>query len=341
MKRPRRLIDSSTIFGLGEYVRPAGPLITGVKAVGLTEFGGPEVLRVLDLPEPEAGPGELRIRVHAAAVNPTDTVLRSGARAAQLKDVPAPYVPGMDVAGELEQIGAGVSTDLRIGEHVMAIVLPSGAHGGYAERIAVPAESVVRVPAGATDAEAASLPMNGLTARMALDVLDLAPGRTVAVTGAAGAVGGYAVQLAKADGLRVVADAAPRDEQLVKDLGADIVLARGEDFPQRVRAAVPDGVDGFVDAALLDRLALPAVRDGGRIATLRGFSGAGERGITFHPVFVREYGRERAKLDRLRQQVDDGHVTLRVARILPAEQAAEAHRLLAAGGVRGRLILQF
>jgi len=315
-------------------------LIAVVKAVGLTEFGGPEVLRVLELPEPAAGPGELRIRVHAAAVNPTDTLRRSGARA-DVKDVPMPHVLGMDAAGVLEQIGEGVSTDLRVGDHVMAIVLPNGVHGAYAERIAVPAESAVRVPAGATDAEAASLPMNGLTARLALDLLDLTPGETVAVTGAAGAVGGYAIQLAKADGLRVIGDAAPRDEPLVKELGADIVLPRGDDFPQRVRAAVPEGVDGLVDGALFDRLALPAVRDGGRIATLRWFSEAGERGISFHPVRVGEYAREHAKFDRLRQQVEDGHLTLRVARIVPPEQASDAHRLLEAGGVRGRLILQF
>jgi NADPH:quinone reductase-like Zn-dependent oxidoreductase len=298
------------------------------------------VLRVLDLPEPEAGPGEVRIRVHAAAVNPTDTLLRSGGQRRRMKDVPPPYVPGMDAAGVLEQVGEAAVTDLRPGDRVMAIVVPRGAHGAYAERIVVPAESVARVPAGASDAEAASLPMNGLTARLALDVLDLEPGQTLAVTGAAGALGGYTIQLARADGLRVVADAAPRDEQLVKELGADIVLPRGDDFPQQVRTAVPDGVHGLVDAALLDRRTLPAVRDGGRIATVRGFSDDGERGVTFHPVMVRDYAREQAKLDGLRQQVEAGQVTLRVARTLPAEQAAEAHRLLEAGGVRGRLVIQ-
>jgi NADPH:quinone reductase-like Zn-dependent oxidoreductase len=315
--------------------------VAHVRAVGLTEFGEPEVLHVLELPQPDAGPGELRIRVHAAAVNPTDTLRRNGARAAGLKDVPMPHVPGMDAAGVLEEIGEGVVTDLKVGDHVMAIVVPHGAHGAYAERIVVPAESAVRVPAGATDAEAASLPMNGLTARLALDLLGLAPNQTVAVSGAAGAVGGYVIQLAKTEGLRVIADAAPRDEALVKDLGADVVLPRGKDYPQRIRAAVPDGVDGLVDAALFDRLALPAVRDGGRIATLRWFSEPGERGITFRPVRVPEYAREHSKLDRLRQQVEDGQITLRVAHILPAQRAAEAHRLLEAGGVRGRLILQF
>jgi NADPH:quinone reductase len=312
-----------------------------MRAVGVTEFGGPDVLHVTELPDPQAGPGELRIRVHAAAVNPTDTGLRAGARASQLKDIPPPYVPGMDAAGELDQIGSGVSTDLRVGDHVMAIVVPRGSHGGYAELVVVPAESVTRVPAGATDVEAATLPMNGLTTRQALDLLGLFSGQTLAVTGAAGAVGGYAVQLGKAEGLRVIADAAAADEPLVKELGADVVVQRGPEFAARVREVLPEGADGLIDAALLDELAVPAVRDGGRIATVRGFTGGADRGVTFHPVSVRNYAREHAKLDQLRQQAEDGVLTLRVARTLPAERAAEAHRALEAGGTRGRLVLEF
>lgn len=307
----------------------------------MTEFGGPEVLHIVELPDPQAGPGELRIRVHAAVVNPTDTGLRAGARASQLKDIPPPYVPGMDAAGELDQIGPDVATDLRIGDHVMAIVVPLGSHGAYAELVVVPTESVTRVPAGATDAEAATLPMNGLTTRQALDLLDLAPGQTLAVTGAAGAVGGYAVQLGKAEGLQVIADASEQDEPLVKQLGADIVVPRGSEFAARVREVLPAGADGLIDAALLNELAVPAVRDGGGIATVRGFTGAPERGISFHPVLVRRYAREHDKLDRLRQQAESRQVTLRVARMLPAERAAEAHRTLEAGGTRGRLVLEF
>ena len=117
-----------------------------MRAIGIMEFGGPEVLQVVELPDPVAGPGELAIRVRAATVNPTDTVLRSGGRADRLKDVPPPYVPGMDAAGILEQIGDGVDTDLALGDRVMAIVVPLGAHGAYAERVVVPAESVVRSP---------------------------------------------------------------------------------------------------------------------------------------------------------------------------------------------------
>jgi NADPH:quinone reductase len=309
-----------------------------MRAVGVTEFGGPDALHVVELPDTEAGPGEVRIRVHAAAVNPTDTGLRSGRRPT---DLPPPYVPGMDVAGVLEQIGPGVTTDLQTGDHVMAIVVPRGSHGGYSERIVLPAESVTSVPAGASDAAAATLPMNGLTTRQALDLLALKPGQTLAVSGAAGAVGGYAIQLGKADGLRVIADAAEKDQALVTELGADVVVPRSPDFAKRVREVVPDGADGAIDAALLDEGIAMAVRDGGRIATLRGFTGSTDRGVTWHPVVVRNYAREHDKLDRLRQQVEDGQVTLRVAQILPAGQAAEAHRILEGGGTRGRLILEF
>ncbi|MGH3305759.1 MAG: zinc-binding dehydrogenase, partial [Streptosporangiaceae bacterium] len=127
----------------------------------------------------------------------------------------------------------------------------------------------------------------------------------------------------------------------VRNLGADIVVPRGPEFAARVREVLPGGADGLIDAALLNELAVPAVRDGGRIATVRGFTGGPERGISFHPVLVRGYAREHGKLDRLRQQAEAGEVTLRVARTLPAELAAEAHRTLEAGGTRGRLVLEF
>jgi hypothetical protein len=152
----------------------------------------------------------------------------------------------------LEEVGEGADTDLAVGEHVMAIVLPLGPRGAYAEHVVVPVESVVRAPAGASDVEAATLPMNGLTARAALDALALERGQVLAVTGAAGAVGGYAVQLGKADGLEVVADAAPADEALVRALGAGTVLRRGTAFAAQVRERWPDGVDALIDTALMD-----------------------------------------------------------------------------------------
>jgi NADPH:quinone reductase-like Zn-dependent oxidoreductase len=307
------------------------------------EWGGPDALRLVELPDPVPGPGEVRVRVHAAVVNPTDTILRSGGRADRLKDVPPPHVPGMEAAGVLEEVGEGTDTDLAVGEHVMAIVLPLGPRGAYAERVVVPVESVVRVPAGASDVEAATLPMNGLTARAALDALALERGQVVAVTGAAGAVGGYAVQLGKADGLDVVADAAPADEALVRALGAGTVLWRGTGFAAQVRERWPDGVDAVIDTALMDASVAAAVRRGGAMATLRGFdgSGRGDGGVRFFPIYVRNHAREHEALDHLRVQVEAGALTLRVAGTFAAEDAPEAHRLLEAGGVRGRLVLTF
>lgn len=310
-----------------------------MRAIGVHEPGTPDALQVVDLPRPEVAEGEVRIRVHAAAVNPTDTLLRSGQR--DLSRQPRPLVPGMDVAGVLEEIGPGSQTTLEVGDAVMAIVVPRGTHGAYAEQVVLPAESVAAAPRGAGHDEASTLPMNGLTARLALDSLGLPSGSVLAVTGAAGAMGGYAVQLAKADGLQVVADAAEQDEQLVADLGADVVLARGEGFSERVRERFPDGVDGAVDGAMLHSALVPAVRDGGTVVTIRGYDEPAERGVRFQPVLVVDYAREQQKLDALRQQAEDGVLSLRVAESLPAEQAPQAHRRLEAGGVRGRLVLSF
>ncbi len=308
-------------------------------AVGITKFGDPQALEELDLPEPQAGEGEVRIRVHAAAVNPTDTVLRSGAR--DLPETEGPYVPGMDAAGVVDQLGPGVDDRLTVGQQVVALVVPSGSHGAYAEQIVVPAASVVPAPKGADLPAAATLLMNAMTARLALDALALSGGATLAVTGSAGSFGGYAIELAKADGLRVVGDAKPDDRALVYELGADEVVERGDDVATRIREVVPDGVPGLADGAVLNERAVPAVADGGAIATVRGWNGPAGRGISVHPVMVRYAATDTATLDRLARQADDGVLRLRVAQVLPACRAAEAHRLLEAGGVRGRLVLDF
>jgi len=312
-----------------------------MRAVGVVQYGGPEALQVVELPDPPVGPGEVRIRVHAAAVNPTDTYVRNGDRAAMQARFPGPYVPGMDAAGVLVEIGPDTDTELVVGDRVMAIVVPEGTHGAYAEQLVVPAASVARAPAGSSHAEAATLPMNGLTARLSLDQLALPAGSTLAVTGAAGAYGGYVVQLAKADGLVVVADASDRDEELVRSLGADVVLPRGDGFAARVRQRYPDGVDALADGAVQQAAVLAAVRDGGGFVSVRGWDGPGERSIALHSTWVREYRLEQARLDRLGRQVEQGLLTLRVARTFPPEQAGEAHRLLEAGGVRGRMIIEF
>lgn len=311
-----------------------------MRAIGVLEFGGPEQLRVVEVPEPQAGPGEVRIRVHAAAVNPTDTGFRAGAYGARPGDHDAPWIPGADAAGVIDQVGEG--TSWQVGDEVVAITVPASAHGGaYADQVVVPAEQVVRLPAGVDMVAGSTLLMNALTARLSLNAMNLRPGQTIAVTGAAGTYGGYVVQLAKADGLRVIADSKPADKELVRGLGADDIVARGADVAQRIREVVPDGVDAVADGAVQNEAVLPAVRDGGTVVTVRGWSGPAERGITVHSVMVYASAHRNHLLDRLRQQAEEGTITLRVARTFPAAQAADAHRLLEAGGVRGRIVLDF
>ncbi|HET8602164.1 MAG TPA: NADP-dependent oxidoreductase [Segeticoccus sp.] len=308
--------------------------------VGVMEFGGPDALAVHEVPEPHAGPGEVRIRVRAATVNPTDTGFRAGRSAAALEGRTPPYVPGMEAAGRVDEVGAGAT--YQVGDDVMAILLPTGPHGGaYAEHVVAPEASIAPIPQGVTMPQAATVPMNGLTAYAVLEELGLREGQTLAVTGAAGALGGYVVQLAKVAGLRVVADASFTDEELVHELGADVVVPRGEDVAERIRAVVPDGVDGLLDASLQTTQVVPAVADGGQMAVVRGWDGDPGRGITVHKIQVGRYAERQDLLDELRRDVQAGVLTPRVARMFPAAQAADAHRQLEAGGTRGRLVLLF
>jgi NADPH2:quinone reductase len=310
------------------------------RAVGVTDFGGPEVLHVVEVPVAEPRGADVVIRVHAAAVNPTDTGLRSGAYGARLDGLDPPYVPGMDAAGVVER--AGELTGFRPGDEVMAVVNPIRPQGGaYTELLTVPAASVAPVPDGATLEQAATLPMNGLTAKVALDVLRLEPGETFGVTGAAGVLGGYAVALGRHLGLRVVADARPEDEDLVRSFGAHEVVPRGGDVGAAMRAVAPGGVDGLLDAAVQREQALAAVRDGGRMVSVRRGDVTTERGIEVRTVLVFDHLDDRAGLELLHDLAGDGTLALRVAGSYPPEDAAAAHRRFAEGGVRGRLLLRF
>lgn len=320
----------------------AAPWYAGdMRAIGVTDHGGPEALHEIDVEREELGPEQVRIRVTSAAVNPTDTVKRSVPPADGIPQDVAGIVPGMDVAGSVVEIGSEADTDLAPGERVVGVVVPSGEHGGYREEVVLPAGSVVRAPLDVSDAQAVTLPMNALTARRALDLMGLRSGEVLAVTGAAGALGGFIVQLAKADGLTVVADTADKDEELVRSLGPDSIVPRGDEVAAAIRGLYPDGVDGLADASIQGEQVLPAVKDGGSVATFRGYRGDGRRDLRVFPVMVVDVAEERQMLEQLRDQADEGVLTLRVADVLPAGEAAEAHRRLEAGGVRGRLVLDF
>jgi NADPH:quinone reductase-like Zn-dependent oxidoreductase len=303
------------------------------------EFGGPEVLQIVELPVVEPGPGEVALGVAAAAVNPTDVGLRTGARRSAMTWGP-PYVPGMDAAGTVEAVGAGV--DLEVGARVMAVVNPRRPEGGaYAERITVPAAQVAAIPASATLEQAATLPMNGLTAKLTHDMLDLQPGQTFGVTGAAGVLGGYAIALGVRRGLRIIADARPEDEGLVRSFGAHEIVPRGAEVGARIREATGGGVDGLLDASVQGGQVLAGVRDGGQVAAVRTFDGHAERGITIHQVLVMDHLDDHDGLTLVRDMASSGDIALRVAGTFAPEDAAEAHRRFERGGVRGRFVITF
>jgi NADPH:quinone reductase-like Zn-dependent oxidoreductase len=293
-----------------------------MRAVGITAPGGIEVLAVIDRPVRDPGSGEVRIAVKAAAVNP--------------------WTPGMDAAGTIESVGDGVER-LRVGEEVMAAVSPRRPEGGaQIELLVVPQASVVLIPNGATLQQAATLPMNGLTAKLGLELLGLGAGQTLAVTGGAGLLGSYVIALARELGVRVIADAKPEDEALVRSFGADVVVPRGERFVAAVREAVPDGVDGLYDTALLHDAVFGAIGDGGIMVVVRGWKPEQtERGIVVKQVSVGTVLDRTDWLEELRQLASDGRLRLRVAREYPPEQAAEAQRTMEAGGLRGRAIIIF
>jgi NADPH:quinone reductase len=316
----------------------ATPSTAVARAVGISEPGGPEVLRVIERPVREVGAGEVRIAVRAAAVNPTDIGLR---RVGDASSAP-PWTPGMDAAGTVESVGSGVE-GLRVGQQVMAAVTPRRPEGGaQAELIIAPAASAVPAPDGLTLEEAATLPMNGLTAIRGLELLGLGAGETLLVSGGAGLLASYVIPLAKRQGLRVIADAGAADEELVRSFGADEVVARGEGMLAAVRGLAPEGVAALFDTALLGRHAFGAIRDGGAIAVVRGWDdGDTERGIEVRPVWVREVLQRTEWLHELRALAADGTLKLRIAGEYPPERAGDAQRTMEAGGLRGRALIVF
>jgi NADPH:quinone reductase-like Zn-dependent oxidoreductase len=308
------------------------------RAVTITRPGGPEVLQVGERDVRDPGPGEVRLAVRAASVNPADIALRQHGD----NTMPPPWVPGMDAAGTVESVGAGVDR-LAVGDEVMAALTPRRPGGGaQAGLVVAPAVSVVPIPPGATLEQAATLPMNGLTALRGLELLGLEPGATLGVTGGAGLLASYVIPLAKLRGLRVLADAGPADEELVRGFGADVVLPRGDHLPEAMRAAAPGGVDAVFDTAVLGRGIFAAIRTGGALAFVRTWDGDEvENGIEIRQVLVREVLERTDWLRELSDLAGRGVLALRVASTFPPERSPDAHRQMEAGGLRGRAVIVF
>ncbi|MFF7450696.1 MULTISPECIES: zinc-binding dehydrogenase [unclassified Streptomyces] len=292
-----------------------------MRAAVVNTFGGPEAVEVVETEVPEPAARQVRIKVAAAALNPVDVGIREGVFGGAGKRIGL----GWDVAGTVD--ATGVASAWSVGDEVVGLhygmVTPLGSHAEY---VVLDADAVALAPRTVDAIHAATLPLNALTAVQALDLLELESGQSLLVTGAAGAVGGFAVQLAARRGISVSGLAREGDEELVRSLGAAEFVASGR-----------GGFDAVLDAAVLGEAALEWVRDGGAyVGVIPQAQPASVRGVRTGAVEVAADG---ARLAELVGLVDEGVLTLRVAETFALEDAVKAHARLAGGGVRGRVVL--
>ena len=305
-----------------------------MKAIIMDRHGGLDVLRYGDLPDPVAKPGEVVCDIHAATVNAADAKVREGGDYATVTNFP--YVLGRDFSGVVTALGEGV-TDLKVGDAVFG-VLAGGHEGTYCEKVAEKAAILCKKPAELSHVEAAALALTGLTALVSIeDTIKLKPGETILIQGGAGGVAGYAIQLAKHIGARVITTASAANHAYVKSLGADQVIDYSkEDFTKVVKDvdAVFETVGG--DVAMRS---FAVLKSGGRAA----FIGSGAKA----PVSPRAdaqslrpaVGRDRPHLERILHLHKTGAVKVPEIRTFALQQATEAQRISEGRHFRGKLVL--
>jgi NADPH:quinone reductase-like Zn-dependent oxidoreductase len=309
-----------------------------MKAVRFYEFGEPDVLRYEDVEEPAPGAGQVRLRVAATSFNGVDGNIRGGFMQGPIP-VALPHTPGIDVAGTVDALGDGVAA-FQLGDAVIGF-LPMDANGASAEYVVAPAEVLTSAPTSIPLADAAALPLVGLTAWQALfDHAGLTAGQRVLVNGAGGAVGGYAVQLAKAAGAYVVATASSRSSERVTAAGADEII---DHSTTDLVAAVSEPVDVLFNLAPIDpeRFAalIPLVGDGGVVVSTTVWMPAPAdpaRNVRAVDVFVNS---DTGQLAELVNRVDRGELTVDVAQRVPLAELASVHTAAAAGHVSGKIIV--
>ena len=301
-----------------------------VKAARFSRFGGPEVLEIVDLPDPHPGPGQVRIAVRAAGVNPSDWKKREG-----LMDPELPQTMGYEAAGVVDELGEGVA-DVAVGDRVFGL----SAEGAAQAELTV-LSFYAPIPPSLDFPGAAALPAAIETATRALDQLDVGAGAgrgsTLLINGASGSVGSAAVQLAVARGARVIGTASPANHDYLRSLGAEPV-AYGQGLAGRVRALAPDGVDAALDVAGSGVLPELIELAGGpeHVVTIADFGGAREHGVRFSSG---DAGRAVHALGEIGELIESGRFSLPVARTFPLAEIAQAHRVGEDGHVRGKLVL--
>ncbi|HET9299531.1 MAG TPA: NADP-dependent oxidoreductase [Candidatus Polarisedimenticolaceae bacterium] len=310
--------------------------------MAIQAFGGPEQLRLVDLPDPSPGPGEVLIQIVASGVNPVDWKLVAG----HLKEAfpyRFPLVPGWECAGKVEAIGPGVET-FRKGDKVWAYARkPELHHGTYGELITLASEAVAIVPKKLLFEEAAGVPLTGLTSWQTLRLQgDVKEGAVVLVHAAAGGLGHLAVQIARAAGARVVGPTSSRNREFVLGLGAEeIVDYTRENFVEGVRRLYPEGVDVVLDTmgGEIQTRSLALLKPGGRLVSVISPPDPAlcqAHGVRPDYVFVEPSGEQLRALSAL---VEKGQLKPHVSKIYPLADAAAALRESAAGHVRGKLVL--
>jgi NADPH:quinone reductase-like Zn-dependent oxidoreductase len=307
-----------------------------MKAVRIHEYGGPEVLRYEEAPRPEAGPGEVLIRVHAAGVNPVDWKVRAGFAKDRLK-YKMPFIPGWDLSGVVEAVGSGVSR-LKGGDEVYS--RPDIARdGSYAEYTVVKESEVALKPKSINHVHAAAVPLAALTAWQALfEAAQLLAGQTVLIHGAAGGVGSFAVQFAKMKGAHVIGTASKRNHEYLRSLGADETIdyhtTRFEDAVEKV-----DAVLDTITGETADR-SYPVIKTGGVYVSILmppSQEKASAHGVRAAHTFVR------ANLDQLNEiakLVDSGKLQITIEKVFPLAEARAAQELNAQGHTRGKIVLR-
>ena len=306
-----------------------------MKAVRFHEFGAPEVLRYEDADQPVPEAGQVLVRVAGSAFNPADAGIRKGTLPFP---VALPHVPGYDLSGTVDGVGDGV-TGLELGDAVVGFI-PMGESGSAAEFVVAPAESLVKAPTRIDLADAAALPSVALTAWQALfDLAELKDGQRLLITGAGGAVGGYAVQLAKRAGSYVIATASPRSRAAVSAAGADEVI---DHTTSTVLDSVTEPVDVLLNLAPISpdefEALVPLVRDGGIVVATTAWMttpGDDERGVRTAGVFVQADADDLAELVAL---VDSGELTVDVAKRVPLSELPAIHAQAAAGELHGKVV---
>jgi NADPH:quinone reductase-like Zn-dependent oxidoreductase len=309
-----------------------------MKAVRFHEYGGPEVLIYEDIDKPDPGEGEVRVRIAATSFNSVDGNIRAGFMQGPIP-VMLPHTPGLDVAGTVDALGAGVS-QLKIGDNVVGF-LSMVSDGASAEYVLAPAEILATAPTSIPLTDAAALPLVGLTAWQALfEHANLVAGQRVMVNGASGAVGDYVVQLAKTAGAYVIATAAPQSMNKVKTAGADEII---DHTTADVISSLTEPVDVLFNFAPIEpdtfQAMVGVVRSGGVVVSTTVWMpapGDDARGVRAIDMYVRSDARQ---LSELVERVDRGELRVAVAERVPLAELPALHARAAKGDVSGKVIV--